>query len=515
MFVIGAALAAAETAITTLWPWKVRELAEKEGLDSPFAILESDLTRFLTTILVSTTSATVFSTAIATELGAELFGAAAVAYVTAGMTVFFLFFGEILPKALAVHAPAKVARIMVPVISTLSIIVYPVGKLLASVSTHILRLLKLPMENDATVSEEELRLIVAGADRSGSIEKYESQIIHNVLDLEETDVKEVMCPRVDMVALSVTNTLTKLLAVESQTHYSRMPVFEHSVDNIVGVALTKSLLPYLNQNPSLLQTTKVSNIMDPAFFVPETMSVWVVLEEMRKRRLHMAIVVDEYGGTAGLVTLEDILEEVVGEIYDEDDDYEAESQFINRSPDGGFAIDGQTGLEKVDEALAMNLSEDDLHDYGTISGFLCTQMGGIPNVGEELVFNKVRFTVVGADDRRIIKLRAVFLTEQEVENLVKQRHEGSSDQGDASDISDLGALRNVFDVDPSSLRNNATDSPAGNGSSHDGQQDESGIKTFFSNIVGGEAQKEDSSFSTGASEGTFNPEDPESSALPP
>lgn len=414
MFIVGAALAAAETAITTLWPWKVRELAEKEGESSPFSILEADLTRFLTTILVTTTTATVLSTAIATEVAGDLFGPAAVGYVTAGLTVLFLFFGEILPKALAVHTPAKVARVMVPVISFLSVIVYPVGKSLAWVSTQILRLLKLPMEDDATVSEEELRLIVAGADQSGSIEKYESQIIQNVLDLEETDVKVVMCPRVDIVALASTQSLEELLKLESESHYSRMPVYDGTIDNIVGVAMVKSLLRYLTEDATLLQTTQVSELMDPAFFVPESMSVWIVLEEMRKRRLHMAIVVDEYGGTAGLVTLEDILEEVVGEIYDEDDDYEANAQIIEKEEDGHYLIEGQSDLKKVNEALSLHLAEEDLDDYGTISGFLCARMGGIPDKGDNFVINKVQFTIVDADDRRIISLRAEVLTEEEV-----------------------------------------------------------------------------------------------------
>lgn len=406
LFVVSAALAAAETAITTLWPWKVRELAEREGPKSPFAALEGDLTRFLTTILVSTTSATVFSTAIATELAGHTFGPTSVPFVTAALTVIFLFFGEILPKALAVHAPAKVSRVMVPVISLLSVIVYPVGKLLAWLSTRILKLMKLPLESDATVSEEELRLIVSGADQSGSIEKYESQIIHNVLDLEDTNVSEVMCPRVDMVAIASESSLTELLEMEKQWHYSRMPVFDGTIDNIVGIVMAKALLRYLKEDTQLLLETKVSEILDPAFFVPESMSVWVALEEMRKRRLHMAIVVDEYGGTAGLITLEDILEEVVGEIYDEDDDFEAESSLVRKGSDGQVMIDGQAELEKVCEVLQMSLTEDELHDFGTISGFLCAKMGGIPNINEVLIIGRVKFTVVDADDRRIKSVRA-------------------------------------------------------------------------------------------------------------
>lgn len=485
MFVVGAALAAAETAITTLWPWKVRELAEKEGESSPFAVLESDLTRFLTTILVTTTSATVLSTAIATEVAGDFFGPAAVGYVTAAMTVFFLFFGEILPKALAVHAPAKVARVMVPVISTLSVIVYPVGKLLAWLSTQILRVLKLPMENDATVSEEELRLIVAGADRSGSIEKYESQIIQNVLDLEETDVREVMCPRVDVVALPATSTLAELLELESESHYSRMPVYEGTIDNIVGVAMSKSLLRYLREDASILPSTQVSEIMDPAFFVPESMSVWIVLEEMRKRRLHMAIVVDEYGGTAGLVTLEDILEEVVGEIYDEDDDYEAESQFIEQGDDGDFLVEGQADLEKVDKALNMKLSEDDLHDYGTISGFLCARMGGIPEVGDQLVFNRVRFSVADADDRRIIGLRAEILTVEELNEIGEEHDSQPTTDVDSRFVEPMGA-RTGFDLRDDTSNNSEGSSSAFDIASGNGHTEDFGLGKLFSGIVGSE-----------------------------
>lgn len=475
MFIFGAALAAAETAITTLWPWKVRELAEREGPSSPFALLEADLTRFLTTILVTTTSATVLSTAIATEFAAATLGARLIPYATAAMTVFFLFFGEILPKALAVHAPAMVARVMVPVIGGFSVIVYPLGKCLAFMSTVILRLFKLPVENDVKVSEEELRLIVAGADRSGSIEKYESQIIQNVLDLEETDVREIMCPRVDMVALPIENSLAQFISLEETSHYSRMPVYDGTIDNIVGVAMAKSLLRYLSLEAGVLERTKVADVIDPAFFVPESMSVWTALEEMRKRRLHMAVVVDEYGGTAGLVTLEDILEEVVGEIYDEDDDYESDLQAVERDADGRFLVDGQAELEKVDDALALNLSEDDLHDYGTISGFLCARMGGIPNVADQVVFNKVRFIVTEADDRRIIALRAQVLTDEELQKVADEEKErAAAEAKEKLQSLDLGGLRLPFEESLS-----PGDKIVGNG-----LQDEFKLGKLFSGIVG-------------------------------
>lgn len=306
---------------------------------------------------------------------------------------------------------------MVPIISFISIIVYPVGKLLASLSSVILRLLKLPMESDGAVSEEELRLIVAGADRSGSIEKHESQIIKNVLDMEETAVWNVMCPRVELIALEKNATLLDVLNEEAKHHYSRMPVYDGTVDNIIGVVLSKSLLKYLHsEQPGALSDTLVSEIMDPPFFVPESMSVWTVLEEMRKRRLHMAIVVDEYGGTAGLVSLEDIIEEVVGEIYDEDDEVEDTNE-IEEVAEGVFAVDGQAELEKVGNALELSLAEDELRDYGTISGFLCARMGGIPEVGDLIVCDRIRFTVTKADDRRIMSVRGEVLSKKELAEL--------------------------------------------------------------------------------------------------
>ena len=420
MFLGGAALAAAETAITTLWPWKVRELAAAEGERSPFAMLESDLTRFLTTILVATTSATIFSTAIATDFAARIFGNASVAYVTFTLTVFFLFFGEILPKALAVHSPARVARFMVPYIRGLSLIVFPIGKLLASVSSFILRVFNLQMESDVAVSEQELRLIVAGADRSGSIEKYESQIIRNVLDLEEMYVREVMIPRVDIVAIEEDSSLQEFLKVENESKFSRIPVFDETVDNITGVVYAKSILECLYKETDIaemLGRKKVKELARGPYFVPESMSVWNVLEEMRKRELHLAIVVDEYGGTSGLVTLEDILEEI---IYDECDDIEdtVEEEGIREVGKENFEIDGQADLDLVAEVLGIKLDEEDLKEYGTISGYLCDEMDGIPDVGEEIVVGGVRFRVTQADDRRILMVNATKLSEEELQALV-------------------------------------------------------------------------------------------------
>ncbi|KAA8498796.1 putative DUF21 domain-containing protein [Porphyridium purpureum] len=464
LFVCGSALAAAETAITTLYPWKIRELSAEEGPGSIFAALEKDVTRYLTTILIATTVCTILSTSVATEIATAFFGAQGMVYVTFLLTLVFLFFGEILPKSLAVHNSQMVARAVFPIIQALSIVLYPLGRILAMSSSLVLRAFHLPSQTEVGVSEQELRLIVAGADASGSIEQFESKLITNALDLNEKAVREIMCPRVDMVSVSGNATLREFLRIEKDCHFSRMPVFNSGIDDIIGTIYAKSLLSYLdmerfsskpgvaspqeaqqamsgvspgsdapegsdsggavgekekesrrpgraarpvNAQQAYLDEHLVKDIADSAFFIPESISCWVALEEMRKRRLHMAIVVDEYGGTAGLITLEDILEELVGEIYDEDDlEDESGGDDISALGQRKFSVAGQADLEDVVEALRLQLDEDDLHDYGTISGLLCDKMGGIPAVGESMIISGIKFTVAEADERRILRLIA-------------------------------------------------------------------------------------------------------------
>lgn len=435
LFASSSALAAAETAITALYPWKVRDLAESEGRDSPFALLNKDITRFLTTILVASTICSVYSTALATDVATKLFGSAGVGYATGIMTIIFLFFGEILPKTLAVHNSDKVARLTLRPLHILSQLLYPIGRAFSALVNMALMAFGLEHASEPLVSENELRLITAGARRSGGINVFEHDMIESVLDLEETEVREIMEPRVEMTCVDGDSTIREFLALESATHYSRYPVFRDNVDNITGVLYAKKLLQFLEKSEAALDTTIVTGLADPALFVPESMTVWRVLEEMRKKRIHMAIVVDEYGGTAGLVTLEDIMEEIVGEIYDEDDyDYEQREHEIVKIEEGIWRLDGQAELEKTIETIGLRLPEEDLREYGTIGGLLCDRMGGIPNIGDQIHIAQCRFIVEGADDRRIIKVRAERLSQDEIKNVFEQT---SMDESEATRSSSI------------------------------------------------------------------------------
>ena len=367
-------LHAAEIAITTLYPWKVKEFAEEEeksGKTGTFKVLNEDITRVLTTILVASTTCSIFATTVFTHLIASAFGARGERYGALALTCLTLFFVELLPKSIGVTNAEGVARIMVPPINIISAVVSPLGISLSWLAKKTLRLLGMNSNDDgSSISDSQLRLIVTGARDSGTIDHGEQEMIQGVLELQNQRVKEIMKPRVEMIAVPKDMSVATVLGVVRESGYSRIPVYDGEIDNIVGIVLAKSVLDFfvkgvlvdddvirkirdsggsssdedgaaaaLEAEVSKIQSsdpvvksltgkelaarmeTSISEagLIESCYFVPETANGWSVLQEMRRRRVHMAIVVDEFGGTEGLVSLEDIVEEVVGEIYDEDD----------------------------------------------------------------------------------------------------------------------------------------------------------------------------------------------------
>eukprot|EP00898_Chlorokybus_atmophyticus_P006498 jgi/Chlat1/684/Chrsp104S01165 len=375
-----------ETSITTLWPWKVRELAEREGEDSPFNMLRIDVTRFLSTILLLSTVANVGATAIATEYAMRIWGEVGLGAVTIAMTVVTVLFTEITPKSIAVHNAIPIARAVLQPIAALSVILYPVGRACTLICSGVLALLGLGNHAEPFVTEDELKLIISGAESSGAIEEEEQDMIENVLDLEEKQVKEIMTPLVDVVAVDGGSKLLELLRLWREHQYSRVPVYEGRVDNVVGIAYTMDMLDYLEE-PELLEHITVSKAMsrNPAFFVPDSMTVWNLLREFRIRKVHMAVVVNEYGGTAGIVTLEDVVEEIVGEIYDETDTKEEiarKTGSIVRREEGMWQIDAHMSMEDAADALEIEFPEG---EYETMAGYIFHTFGYIPRSGESIV----------------------------------------------------------------------------------------------------------------------------------
>ncbi|TVU46287.1 hypothetical protein EJB05_05813, partial [Eragrostis curvula] len=376
----------AETSITTLWPWKVRELAEKEPENGVFKMLRNDVTRFLTTILIGTTVVNIGATAIVTEAATAMFGEAGVSAATGVMTVAILLLTEITPKSVAVHNATEVARFVVRPVAWLSLILYPVGRIVTFLSMGMLKLMGLKGRSEPYVTEDELKLMLRGAELSGAIAEDEQDMIENVLEIKDTHVREVMTPLVDVVAIDATATLIDFKNLWEIHQYSRVPVFEERIDNIVGIAYAMDMLEYVEEVEKLKEITVKEITHMPTYFVPDSMSVWNLLREFRIRQVHMAVVLNEYGGTIGIVTLEDAVEEIVGEIFDENDSKEEiqrKTGNIVMRGDGTFDVDANTSIENLSEELGIKIPEG--HHYETVSGFVCESFGYIPEEGGKML----------------------------------------------------------------------------------------------------------------------------------
>ncbi|PSS06042.1 DUF21 domain-containing protein precursor [Actinidia chinensis var. chinensis] len=375
----------AETSITTLWPWKVRELAEKESENGVFKMLRSDVTRFLTTILIGTTVVNIGATALVTEAATAIFGEAGVSAATGVMTVAILLLTEITPKSIAVHNATEVARFVVRPVAWLSLVLYPVGRVVTYLSMGMLKMLGLKGSSEPYVTEDELKLMLRGAELSGAIEEEEQDMIENVLEIKDTHVREVMTPLVDVVAIDASATLVDFHNLWVTHQYSRVPVFEQRVDNIVGIAYAMDLLDFV-QRGQLLESSIVGDMAHkPAYFVPDSMSVWNLLREFRIRKVHMAVVLNEYGGTVGIVTLEDVVEEIVGEIFDENDSKEEiqkKTGYVVMRAEGIYDVDANTSIDQLSEDLNIKMPEG--LQYETVSGFICEAFGYIPRTGETI-----------------------------------------------------------------------------------------------------------------------------------
>ena len=438
LFSTAALLAGAETAITTLWPWKVKRLAEEEGESSPFTALQYDITKVLTTALVGVTFCTVYGTALATDIAIQAFGKAGVGYATVALTIITLVLGEIVPKSLAVAKAESVARATLPLIQLLNTLLYPVTALMSLVNQLLLRFSGLSGSEDTAtaVTQPELRMILTGAKKSGAVEIYEQDMIEGVLDMQTTKVGQILTPRVEIEAIEAMASLEELRQLTLKTKFSRIPVYNDTVDEIIGVVLSRDLLEVSGRASANLDTQTVSTIMEETSFCPETMTVMNALKEMRRDRLHMMVVVDEFGGTSGLVTLEDILETLVGEIYDEDDDEEVQEDItsIVEEEDGTFLIEGTADLDVVCEKLGFEVSEEVLEDFLTISGYLCQQAGEIPEEGDIILVGDLRFDVCDADERRLLSVRAsrvnaAAAAQNPGEAAAPEQEAGASDKG--------------------------------------------------------------------------------------
>ena len=317
--------------------------------------------------------------------------------------------GDILPGRIGDFFPEGAARRLSGPMRLFSLLLRPLVWLMLALAGLGLRLLgQNPDKEPDTVTEEEIRMLVTVGEEKGAIEQSERQMINNIFEFDDRFVTEVMTHRMEMTALEDTATLDEAVAVARQTGYSRIPVYHEDIDNITGVLYAKDLLGFVNDRNNS-EGFELRKMLHRAFFIPDTAKCTELFREFQQKQLHMAIVIDEYGGTYGMVTMEDLLEAIVGDIQDEYDREESEYQKIS---DTEYDIDGRLPLDDVEELLGADLPEDS--DYDTIGGVIVDRLEGLPANGEHpsVQIGRVLFTVLEVSDRRIAKLRAQLLPEE-------------------------------------------------------------------------------------------------------
>ncbi len=433
LILVNAFFAMSEIAIISLNDSKIEKMAENGHKKAKQIMrLTENSSSFLSTIQIGVTLAGFLTSASASQVFAQrltdavspilpdaipasLVHSISVVLITLIMSYFSLVFGELAPKRIAMQIPEKISFLAVGPLLFVAKITKPAVKLLSFSTNLVVRILGFdPNSDEETVTEEEIRMMVDVGQEKGVIEDTQKEMIDNIFEFDDIDVSDIMTHRTDMYAVEANDSLQHVIDISVERGYSRIPVYDDDPDNIIGIAYIKDLIPYIGKS---LPENGLRSIMRKAYYVPESKKCGKLFKEMGERHVQMAIVVDEYGGTAGLVTLEDLLESIVGNIQDE---YDNESEEISRIDDATFTIDGTTDIEEVGDLINVTFPDG---DYDTLGGYIISRLGFLPADGEmnSLEFENFRFTVLSVEDRRIGKVKVEILPSASQPEPVKEK----------------------------------------------------------------------------------------------
>ena len=395
---LSAFFSSAETALTTVNKIKMRSLADDGNKRAKIVLkLTDNPGKMLSAILIGNNivnlSASSLTTTIAIGFGADI----AVAIATGIITVLILIFGEIAPKTVATINSEKLSLLYAYPIHFIKVVLTPISFLVNIMARIILFILRVdPNAKPDAMTEDELRTIVEVSHESGVIEEEEREMINNVFDLGDAKAKDVMVPRVNVVFADVESSYEELIDIFREHKFTRLPVYEETTDNVIGTINMKDLLLYDHK-----EEFSIREFLREAYFTYEHKIVSELLVEMREASYNIAIVLDEYGETAGLITLEDILEEIVGEIHDEYDEYE-EDELLTRINDFEYILEGSISLDDLDDRLELKLESE---EYDSLGGFIIENLDRHPEVGDEITTEKgLRLVVDSLDKNRVQKV---------------------------------------------------------------------------------------------------------------
>lgn len=394
---LSAFFSASETALMTLSKIRVRKMVE-DNIKNANTIdkLIKNPSKLLSAILIGNNAVNIGASALATSIAIDIYGNTGVGIATGIMTLLVLIFGEITPKSLAAQNSEKIALKVAKLINVITIILNPIIVFLTRLTNFLVRILGGRVDtNQPFITEEELKTIVSVSHEEGVLEGEEKDMIYNVFEFADTQARDVMTTRTDMVAVEVNSTYWDIIKIFKEEQFSRIPVYENTIDNIIGILYVKDLL-FLEDNKGQFDLKKY--IREP-YFTYEFKPVTELFNEMRTNRIHMAIVLDEYGGTEGLVTIEDLIEEIVGDIEDEYDKHVDEIQVIKEDE---YLVYGSTRIEEINEIIGTSIESE---DFDSIGGFVMGIIGRLPEAGETIEYNNIKFIAEAVEKNRIEKLR--------------------------------------------------------------------------------------------------------------
>ncbi len=426
LILVNAFFAATEIAFISINDAKIEKQA-KEGNKKAKQIRKmlKEPSKFLATIQIGITLAGFLSSAFAADafaddlapalenlipLGISVWKSISIVIITMILSYFSLVFGELVPKRLAMRNSEKIAFGTIGIVRTISIFTAPFVKLLTASTNGISKIFGISETDEETVTEEEIRMMVDVGEEKGSIGEEEKELINNVFEFNDKVVSEIMIHRKDVYAIDINSDIGDILKDLDEYKYSRIPVYEENVDNIVGLLFIKDLIANMNKK----EKVKISNLLREAYFVSENKQINELFRDLQRNKHQLAIVLDEYGGTAGLVTMEDIIEELVGNIFDEYDDEEKDYEKID---DNTYMISGSVSIHDLRKILNVEIPEG---EYDTLSGYLIEELGRIPSDDENPIIEteKVTYKIEEYEDRRIVWVKACRnnVEEQDEEN---------------------------------------------------------------------------------------------------
>lgn len=398
-----AVLSGSEVAFISLNRIKLRYLAEKGDKNAVIAQkIRNEHDRLFSAVILSGNLFTILATSIGTAVAITVLGEdIGIIVSTIVMTILTVIFGELAPKTFAVtHAEGIALALARPVelyIKAISPLVWVFNKL----SNGLIRILGGEVRPvPQLLTEEEMKAMIKIGEEEGAIEKEEKEMLHNIFAFGDKKVTEAMVPRTEIVAIPEEAAVKDLLSLVSEQGYSRYPVFKETVDNITGVLYVKDIIRKMAVE-SVSPETSVKYFVRDAFYIPESKMVTALLAEMQKDKFQIAIVVDEHGGTAGLITLEDIMEEIVGGLQDEFEAIEAEKD-VEILDERTFVVSGTTGIDEINELVGIEIESEEYH---TIGGFLFGLFGHLPKTGEQLRYHGLKFLILEMDGKKIVKIK--------------------------------------------------------------------------------------------------------------